>query len=882
MNTVKFWFQKVVLLLVVAFGIVACSGGGGSTPTPPPTTTYTISGTVTGAPSVAITLSGASIATTTKTTAADGSYSFTGLANGSYTVTPSLATYAFSPTSLAVNVSGANVTGKNFTATAAATTYSISGVVSGAGGVTITLSGDNTGSVVTGAGGAYIISGLVPGSYTVTPSLSGYTFNPTSSPVTIAAANSTANNFTATAIPVAHTLSGTVSPTLAGVTISVTGTANATATTNASGAYTVTGLFDGPYTVTPTKTGYTFAPNSTGVTMAGINVTGTNFTGTANSAVQATISGAVTGPWVEGVTITMSGGATGTTTTNASGNYSFTVASGQSYTFTPSLAGYTYLPAAATVVIPAGSSTAVTATNLVASSATASNSLSGTVSYAGVKTGLVYVRVSNTGCAGCNNTVAATSIALTGVTGSRSGTYTVRGLQSGTYSVTAEMDALVPATGQPNASNPAGSSATATITTANLTGVNITIADPATVTPVVPTLDGVSPGSGSAFVLYQPPTNVSNQEIATSYKIYWGTDIAASTGGGSATFTAQGLNGSFYVLKGLTNGSVLYFKISALVGATESAASAVVGPKTIGATTGANTVSGTVSFPGTATGPMMVGLYSGTTGVYFTNITSPGNPQNYSIAGVPAGSYFPFAIIDNNNNGIVDSGDISNTNGQGSTITVSANTTSNLTLAAVSETAFVYTNHQFDGVTSNYNLNLGTNDGTKRAVAVTLFSGPNATVPWDIGATNGNWSGIGLGPTAPVVGDTYGFKVTFSDGTTQNISGSVTGVLSTSNMPTSLTVNTTTSRTIPTFTWAAPASPPAGVYTYRLNLNGSGANWDYPQDNGLPSTTLSAVYNADGNANPASLVTGTAYTWQVQVQDANNNSATFQAPTYTP
>ena len=60
-------------------------------------------------------------------------------------------------------------------------TYSISGTVSGAAssGVTITLGGDNTGSVVTGVGGAYTISGLAFGNYTVTPSLSGSTFSPT-------------------------------------------------------------------------------------------------------------------------------------------------------------------------------------------------------------------------------------------------------------------------------------------------------------------------------------------------------------------------------------------------------------------------------------------------------------------------------------------------------------------------------------------------------------------------------------------------------------------------------------------------------------------------------------------------------------------------------
>lgn len=194
METIKF-----LLTILLGMAVAACGGGGGSG----------ISGRVTltglahdfALPGVTINLAGASSASTT--TAAYGSYSFTGLANGNYTVTPSLAGYAFSPTGTAVSVSGANVTGTDFTATAAATAYSISGTVSGAAssGVKITLGGDNTGTAVTDTGGTYTISSLVAGNYTVTPSLSGFTFSPKNIAMTSLAANSTANNFVATAIP---------------------------------------------------------------------------------------------------------------------------------------------------------------------------------------------------------------------------------------------------------------------------------------------------------------------------------------------------------------------------------------------------------------------------------------------------------------------------------------------------------------------------------------------------------------------------------------------------------------------------------------------------------------------------------------------------------
>ena len=193
METIKF-----LLTILLGMAVAACGGGGGGG--------SDISGRVTltglahdfALPGVTINLASASTITD-----AYGSYSFTGLANGNYTVTPSLAGYAFSPTGTAVSVSGANATGTDFTATAAATAYSISGTVSGAAssGVKITLSGNNTGTAVTGTGGTYTISSLVAGNYTVTPSLSGFTFSPKNIAMTSLAANSTANNFVATAIP---------------------------------------------------------------------------------------------------------------------------------------------------------------------------------------------------------------------------------------------------------------------------------------------------------------------------------------------------------------------------------------------------------------------------------------------------------------------------------------------------------------------------------------------------------------------------------------------------------------------------------------------------------------------------------------------------------
>ncbi len=88
---------------------------GGTTPPP---ATYTVSGTVTtstGAALSGVTVSAGGVSATTSST---GAYTLSGLANNTYTLTPSLSGYTFTPASRSVTVSGANVTGQNFTGTA--------------------------------------------------------------------------------------------------------------------------------------------------------------------------------------------------------------------------------------------------------------------------------------------------------------------------------------------------------------------------------------------------------------------------------------------------------------------------------------------------------------------------------------------------------------------------------------------------------------------------------------------------------------------------------------------------------------------------------------------------------------------------------------------
>ena len=236
-------------------------------------------------------------------------------------------------------------------------TWSLSGTISpssAGSGTLVALSGPSTATISADASGNFNFTGLSNGTYTVTPSKAGFSFNPPNQTVTISGANATAINFTATALP-SFSVSGAITPVAggSGTTVSLTSTSeggtNATVTADGSGNYTFPGVLNGTYTVTPSKTGSTFIPASQTVTVNGANVPGINFT--ASVAPTYSISGTVSGAVLSGVPMALSGTSTGSTTTDPSGNYSFTGLANGSYTVTPSKTGYTFTPAnqAATV-----------------------------------------------------------------------------------------------------------------------------------------------------------------------------------------------------------------------------------------------------------------------------------------------------------------------------------------------------------------------------------------------------------------------------------------------------------------------------------------------------------------------------------------------------
>ena len=669
-----------------------------------------------------------------------------------------------------------------------------------------------------------------------------------------------------------------------------TGTLSGTATAAAvAGVATFSDL-----SINNAGTGYTLTATATGLTGATSSAFNVAVTSCGTSC---SISGTVTGPLVSGVTVTLSGGPSTPTpaTTNSSGMYSFTGLTQGTYTITPSLAGYTFSPSAPSVSIGAA-----TVQNFTETSAFSSYSITGTLTYSGTKTGSfrTFIRVystTNTCTGNCGGATAGTSLASEP---SSTGTsYTVRGLQQGTYYVAAEIDTLN--NGAPNASNPYVKSATFTIDSSSPSNVSVpTIAlqDPSVApTPVAPILNSGDVAAGSTFALVQYDqhnggalADSNGRELATSYKVYWDTN-PNFTSGTFATFAAHGTHDNNYIVSNLAAGTY-HFQVSAIVGNVEVKSASV--SATLPPAAGAFTFSGTVTFPGTATGPLYVGLFDGQNSViYGKQILTPSSGVAFSITGVPAGNYQAFAIIDQNNNGLIEPSDISNVSNNNGGPPPLAITTSNITgytiaLTSAVSTVNVSTNHQQNlnnTPTDTYGMNLGISWGTKRPVAMTLLSGPNVTVPWDVPVDSNNGEGVNLNGATPVTGDTYQFQVTFSDGSTQTMPVSITVL---NSFVTGMAMNSPVAgtQTMPVLNWVAPASPPS-PYTYYVGLYSvSGSNNVQWQDNGghngngIASGTTSIPFNQDGSATSngssiTALPTTTNYQWFVGVQDANGNSS---------
>ncbi len=221
--------------------------------------------------------------------------------------------------------------------------------------------------------------------------------------------------------PQSSSISGQVSiggTGLSDVTMILSGAASATVATDASGNYTFSGLANGSYTVTPTKSSLSFSPINSSQTVRGADISAVNFTATAipTSRVSGTVTSA--GSALAGVTMMLSGAGSATATTDASGNYTFNGVANGNYTITPGSTGFAFSPASSAQTV---SGLDITAVNFSAAPVS-TFSIFGTVSSGGSGLSDVVMILSGAGSA------AATTDA--------NGNYIFSGLANGSYTIT--------------------------------------------------------------------------------------------------------------------------------------------------------------------------------------------------------------------------------------------------------------------------------------------------------------------------------------------------------------------------------------------------------------------------------------------------------------
>ncbi len=320
----------------------------GSEPSPK----FAVTGQVTGEsgaglPGVTVTLSGSQFVTTTTDSA--GQYHFSNLpTSGVYTVTPTLQHHTLNPLSRTiVTPAGDQV----FDSSATFNHHTISGHVADAAGVvlsgvTVTLSGAQNATVITGTDGNYSFEDLPAGGiYTVSPRKTSYTFSPANQTFQDLGADQNLN-FTSTFVT--YTIAGRVvgvnNNPMAGVTLTLSGSQNGTTTSDNTGNFAFTGLpSEGSYTLTPLVIGYSFNPSSRNFNNLAANHYHDYLATYTTHSISGRVTDAASGTALSGAVVTLSGYTSASTTTDANGNYSFgNLPAGGTYTVTVAKTDYTF------------------------------------------------------------------------------------------------------------------------------------------------------------------------------------------------------------------------------------------------------------------------------------------------------------------------------------------------------------------------------------------------------------------------------------------------------------------------------------------------------------------------------------------------------------
>ncbi len=412
-------------------------------------------------------------------------------------------------------------------------------------------------------------------------------------------------------------------------------------------------------------------------------------------------------------------------------------------------------------------------------------------------------------------------------------------------------------------------------------------------------------------------------ETPTGYTLQWSTSSSTNSDGsftspaGQTTFPATGNNNAnlWFLnsanVSGLAGGGTYYFVEQASAGSSTSNYSQVVGPVTLQdpQDSGSNNlVTGQVSWTGAANGPLYVGFFDTSNGqAYVTqvgsNATPPTSPATYSVYVPSDSSFYFFAVIDNNNNGLVDPGDFQNVNSNSGpgvvSIPMSGSQSPDLTLPTGNvivgvQTAYTQTTNG-DYTNSWYQLSFGVAPGAKQPIAATLLSGPNVYNPVDMGWCGGNCNNNSAFQFSieiagiPQVGDTYTFNVTYTDGTSDPApqTGTVQSVLGSSALVVGTAPLGSGISETPSFDWTYPSNPGNYAYSFYVCCGSNGTIWQIPgqnsKSNGFAYTDIPSALtwgvdptNSSNTPSPSTLSGGGTYQWSVESRDIYGNTASDQ------
>lgn len=501
--------------------------------------------------------------------------------------------------------------------------------------------------------------------------------------------------------------------------------------------------------------------------------------------------------------------------------------------------------------------------------------LAGTSAWGATITGTV---VNNTGKSGRIYLTAMGGSSNLGTSIPAAGAFTISGAQAGvSYTVNAFVDTQ--ATGLQHANDPLGSSATV-LAGSGVTSVgSFAVSVPAQQSPQAPQVV-VYRGNGGNFVLWDGASDLNGLPIADRYTVSWSSSPTGIPVSGSRTVWS-GDKDIFIHVGGTAS---VYYSVTAEVGTTK-APSAWVQPLP---SSGTGSVTGKVFFPGvTPTGPLAVVLANQAVSPPVFHVTVVGSPTSggtFSATGVPAGHYEIYPVLDLNNNGSFDIGDIGPADSSDFNPSVTVGTAAvaapDITLNNVNAATTLITSHGKAPFGEWYNVEFSAQSMKKQVVKAQMTAGPLLlSGPMDL-AVEWNQFRAWLSGGRPNVNDQYSVTLTYADGSTEIVNSKVTGVLDNFPTPSAPVGYIPYGNGKPTFSWTAPSPAPA-EYMYSLWVNDT-VNYDGVWDAwGLPSSQTSIVYGSAGDVMQDALTNGSTYNWTLSVIDRNGNRAQVQS-TFTP